>query len=122
MLQSQAKSIRTFIGSKNFEVSRAFYRDLGFEEFCVAPNMSYFKTKDYGFYLQDAYVKKWINNSMIFLEVTNVEATYAWLESLALDKKYKKVKLSPIRYLDWGQECFLHDPAGVLWHFGSFKK
>jgi hypothetical protein len=30
------------------------------------------------------------------------------------------VKLIPIRVHDWGKECFLHDPSGVLWHFGEF--
>jgi len=22
----------------------------------------------------------------------------------------------------WGKECFLHDPSGILWHFGEFFK
>lgn len=20
----------------------------------------------------------------------------------------------------WGRECFVHDPSGILWHFGEF--
>ncbi|PZO24508.1 MAG: glyoxalase, partial [Flavobacteriaceae bacterium] len=28
----------------------------------------------------------------------------------------------PIRNHDWGRECFLHDPSGILWHFGEFFK
>ena len=23
-------------------------------------------------------------------------------------------------YLDWGNEFFLHDPSGILWHIGKF--
>ena len=56
-MQHQAKSIRPFIGAKDFEVSRQFYRDLGFEESIASHNMSFFKTDEIGFYLQDAYVK-----------------------------------------------------------------
>ncbi len=122
-MNQQAKSIRAFIGAKDFDLSRAFYEDLGFEESVISKNMSYFKIYDtLGFYLQDAYVKDWINNSMIFLEVENVEQYYNELKSLELQQKYKDVKLVPIKKEVWGSECFLHDPSGILWHFGAFNK
>ncbi len=38
-----AKSIRTFIGARNFEESRLFYKELGFEESPLSNKMSYFK-------------------------------------------------------------------------------
>ena len=117
-----AKSIRPFIGAENFELSRSFYKDLGFEESTLGPGMSYFKTAAFGFYLQNAYVKDWVDNSMIFLEVEDVPAFWKELVELDLPARYKKVKLTPIREYDWGSECFLHDPSGVLWHFGAFKK
>lgn len=117
-----AKSIRTFIGARNFEESRLFYKELGFEESPLSNNMSYFKVAEHlGFYLQDAYVKDWINNSMIFLEVDDVNRYWRELESLKLHLKYKTVKLTPIREETWGRECFMHDPSGVLWHFGEFS-
>ena len=56
-MEHKAKSIRPFIGAKDFEVSRSFYCDLGFEEVVLSHNMSYFKTEAFGFYLQAAYVK-----------------------------------------------------------------
>lgn len=120
-MEHKAISIRPFIGAKNFELSRSFYRDLGFEEIILFTNMSYFKTKGIGFYLQDAYVKDWIDNSMIFLEVDDVSRFWNELVALNLPNKYKNVKLTPIRELDWGRECFLHDPSGILWHFGEFN-
>jgi catechol 2,3-dioxygenase-like lactoylglutathione lyase family enzyme len=121
-MEHKAKSIRPFIGAENFEISRSFYRDLGFEESVLSHNMSYFKTEGLGFYLQDAYVKDWIDNLMIFLEVDDVD--HYWNELLALDLpgKYKRVKLTPIRKDYWGKECFMHDPSGILWHFGEFNK
>jgi len=116
-----AKSIRTFIGALNFEESRQFYKDLGFEESVISKNMSYIKVTDQlGFYLQDAYIKDWIHNTMIFLEVVDVKRYWTELQSLGLDQIYKKVKLTPIREESWGRECFMHDPSGVLWHFGEF--
>lgn len=120
-MQHKAKSIRPFIGAKNFELSRNFYRDLGFQESILSPNMSYFKTEGIGFYLQDAYVQDWIDNTMVFLEVDDVSRYWDELSALDLPAKYEGVKLVPIRNLDWGKECFLHDPSGILWHIGEFS-
>lgn len=119
-MEHKGKSIRPFIGAKNYELSRSFYRDLGFEEVVLSPNMSYFKSEQLGFYLQDAYVKDWIDNIMVFMEVENVKQFYSGLAALDLPSKYEGVRVIPIRELDWGSECFLHDPSGVLWHFGEF--
>ena len=121
-MEQKAKSIRPFIGAKNFELSRSFYRDLGFQESILTPNMSYFKTEGLGFYLQDAYVKDWIDNSMIFLEVEDVGRYWNELLALDLTTKYHSVRLTTIRELDWGRECFMHDPSGILWHIGEFSK
>jgi hypothetical protein len=119
-MQHNSKSIRPFIGSKNFKISRNFYRDLGFEESIISHDMSYFKSGEMGFYLQDAYVKDWIDNTMIFMEVDDVKRFFKELLVLNLPSKYEGVRLVPIREEEWGRECFLHDPSGILWHFGEF--
>ncbi|MBE7176960.1 MAG: glyoxalase [Mucilaginibacter polytrichastri] len=120
-MKTKAISLRPFIGAKAYDVSRAFYRDLGFEEFVIDAKMSVFKNDTLAFYLQDYYAKEWIENTMLFMEVEDVEACYKELEALNLPQKYAGVRLSPIRHEYWGSECFLHDPAGILWHFGQFK-
>jgi len=119
-MKHSALSMRPFIGAKNFEVSRRFYRDLGFEETVLAPNFSVFKINQLAFYLQDYYVKDWIDNSMIFLEVDDVDRYWQELQALNLPEKYEGVRLTPIKTDYWGRECFLHDPSGILWHFGAF--
>jgi catechol 2,3-dioxygenase-like lactoylglutathione lyase family enzyme len=120
-MEHKAKSIRPFIGAKNYTISRKFYQDLGFEESIISPDMCYFKTKEMGFYLQDAYVKDWIDNLMIFMEVDDVYRFWNELVALNLTAKYENVKLTPVRELAWGRECFVHDPSGILWHFGEFN-
>ena len=122
-MKHSAKSIRAFIGAENFEESRQFYKDLGFEESVISKDMSLFKVSDkLGFYLQDAYVKEWVDNTMIFLEVDDVDRYWSELQDLALEKKYKNVKLTPVRNDYWGRECFMHGPSGILWHFGEFSE
>lgn len=120
-MKLSGKSIRSFIGSKNYNISRNFYSDLGFKEVITSEKMSYFYIGEFGFYLQDANVKDWIDNSMLFFEVDNIESTLKYMQSLKLTEKYKNVRLSDIVYRDWGKEFFLHDPSGILWHFGNFK-
>ena len=84
--------------------------------------MSYFKIdENLGFYLQKAYVKDWVDNSMLFLEVEDLEEYLSILKAKELTKKYSNVRLSEIMVNDWGNEFFLHDPSGILWHFGNFK-
>ena len=119
----QPKTIRTFIGAKNYAESRAFYRALGFDEVVLNDTMCLFKiTEDLGFYLQDYYVRKWVNNSMVFLEVDDIEKCAAELLSKGLHQKYKHVRFSKIEQFAWGRELFMHDPAGVLWHFCEFAQ
>ena len=117
-----SNSIRTFIGAKDFGLSRQFYRELGFVEFTISEKMSYFQVNEnMGFYLQKYFVKDWVDNSMVFLEVNDVEKCHTDISERELPSKYSNVRLSDIKDDDWGREFFLHDPSGVLWHFGSFN-
>jgi len=119
-MQFEAVSTRPFIGAKDFALSKAFYAAIGFTvteiqaNFCVCTNQSVV------FYLQDYFVKDWIDNTMLFIEVTDVQQCYQDLKALDLPSKFKGARLSPIREEPWGKECFLHDPSGILWHFGTF--
>jgi len=119
-MRHNVRSIRPFIGSRDFEISRNFYRELGFEEVVISHDMSLFRAGNFGFYLQAYYVKDWVDNTMLFLEVDDADRYYDELMLLDLPSKYNGVRLVPVRTESWGKECFLHDPAGILWHFGQF--
>jgi catechol 2,3-dioxygenase-like lactoylglutathione lyase family enzyme len=121
-INQEIKSIRAFIGAKDYETSKSFYRDLGFEEIVISEKMSLFTIKGLSFYLQDYCVKDWIDNSMMLLEVGDVEEYYSFLQRLELDKKYPNIKLVPLQQNEWGNECLLVDPSGVLWHFADFSR
>lgn len=115
------KSIRPFIGAKDYSISKAFYSDLGFDEHIISNDMSLFISEGFGFYLQNAFVKDWVDNTMVFMEVADVQQFYNYLTVLDLPNKYKNVRIVPIKKLSWGSECFVHDPSGILWHFGQFN-
>lgn len=118
-----SRTIRPFIGAKNYQESREFYRALGFEEVELGAKMCLFKVNEnLGFYLQDYFVEDWINNSMIFLEVDDIEKCAEELLNKGLHEKYQGVRFTEIKQFDWGRELFMHDPSGVLWHFCEFTK
>jgi len=121
-MEHRAKSIRPFIGAKDFDLSSRFYRDMGFEEVVISPGMSLFKINELGFYLQNAFVKDWVDNTMVFVEVDSADRYFNELSVLNLPLKYENVRLTPVRTDNWGKECFVHDPSGILWHFGEFFK
>ncbi len=120
-MKHNAASIRPFIGAKDFEVSRRFYVDLGFREKAIDDRLTYFFSKEIGFYLQNAYVKDWIDNTMVFMEVDDADRFWNDLVALDLVAKYEQVRIAPVRVMPWGKECFVHDPSGILWHFGEFR-
>ena len=115
------KDIRGFIGAKDFQESRRFYLAWGFEEVPLG-NMSLFKVvNNLGFYLQDAYVKDWVDNSMLFLEVEDIFAYEKELLSKDLISEFPKARISPVKDFSHGKQIFVHDPSGILWHICEFK-
>ncbi|AHJ97937.1 VOC family protein [Hymenobacter swuensis] len=121
-MTQKIRSLRPFIGAKDYAVSRSFYRAFGFTEIVLSSAMSLFTLGGVSFYLQDAYVADWVDNTMLFLEVEDVEQYWQELTALDLPGRFSGVKLVPIREEVWGREGFVHDPAGVLWHIGEFNQ
>lgn len=115
-------SIRPFLGAKSFNLSRAFYSAMGFTENTINEKLSVFHFKGISFYLQNAYVKDWVDNTMVFVEVDHLGEFWESLQALQLTEKFPEVRLVAPKTFDWGSECFVHDPSGILWHFGCFKK
>lgn len=121
MKWQESTELMPFIGALNYERSRKFYADIGFlveagEKHCrvkVNDNLS--------FWLQNYSNKQWIENSMVFLEVSDVYKLKDKLEATQVAENYKNVKLSQIKNYEWGDELFMHDPSGVLWHFCEYK-
>ncbi|WP_462250198.1 VOC family protein [Ekhidna sp.] len=120
-MKNCVQSIRTFVGAKDFNQSREFYKAWGFNEIVTSPKMSYFSVDNFGFYLQDHYVKEWVENTMLFLEVENLSDCWEVIKAKNLEKKFKGVKLVEPTTFEWGSEGFVYDPSGVLWHIGEFN-
>jgi hypothetical protein len=115
------QSLRTFIGAKDYAVSRSFYAELGFEEFVISEKMSIQQRDGHVFYLQDYYVEDWLGNTMLLIAVNNAALCDEWLKGLALEQKYAGVKVLPLKSEDWADVCRVIGPAGELLHFAQFR-
>jgi hypothetical protein len=120
-MNTKAKTIRPFLGAKDYEASKAFYRDFGFTEVPISQHLSVFKLDTVAFYLQKAYVKDWVDNSMLFMEVENIEEHWQMIQAKRLEQQHEHVRISEIKTFVWGKEYYVHDPSGILWHIGEFS-
>ena len=118
-----SQSISTFIGSKDYLISKLFYTILGFEMVWEGENMCKFKVDDNNhFYLQNYYVKEWVENTMLLWEVDNLQASRFNIISLELHQQFPSVRITAVKVIEGGREFCLIDPAGVLWHIAEFDQ
>ncbi|MCH2157158.1 MAG: VOC family protein [Oleiphilaceae bacterium] len=111
--------IKAFIPSKDFEVSKAFYEDLGFKKASDSDGVAYFHFGNTSFLLQDFYAKAQTENFMMHLLVEDISSWHESVMKSGVVEKYS-VDVSEITEQPWGMLDFaLYDPSGVLWRFGQ---
>jgi len=113
-------NIRTFLPSKDFQVSRQFYLDMGFDIRWESNDLIIFGTAENNFFLQNAFVEVWAHNMMLQMHVDDLDALYQKVEPLIA--KYEGTKIKSIFTADYGRTFHLLDPAGVLWHMTEVTK
>ena len=111
--------IKAFVPSKDFELSKNFYTELGFTVAWSSTDMAYLHAGKSSFLLQKFYVKEYADNFMIHMLVEDVEAWWNHIVSRQLAKKYG-VRANPPEDRPWGiREFTIDDPTGVLWRIGQ---
>ena len=111
--------IKAFVPSKDFELSKQFYKDIGFTMASDGGGVAYFHFDSVSFLLQDYCAKNFAENFMMHILVEDIEAWWRHINDSGVVKKYG-VKLSEITVQPWGMKDFcLIDPAGVCWHIGQ---
>jgi uncharacterized glyoxalase superfamily protein PhnB len=111
--------IKAFVPARDFELSKQFYRDLGFTMASDDGGVAYFHFGDASFLLQDFYEKALAENLMMHLLVEDVEAWRNRIQESGVAAKYK-VRVTEIELQPWRMRDFcLIDPSGVLWRIGQ---
>src|SRR5258708_2290991 len=80
--------IKAFVPSRDFELSKRFYQDLGFEIAWSSDDLAYVRHGTSSFLLQKFYVKEHTDNFMMHLLVNDVDAWWDHVQSQGLIAKY----------------------------------
>ena len=110
-------ALRTFVPAKDFQTSKQFYIDLGFEVAPLGDKLANVSIGRFAFLLSDYFVQDWADNFTMHMLVTNLDQWWASISRLALESRYKVRAPRPPKLEPWGlRVAYLFDPAGVLWH------
>jgi uncharacterized glyoxalase superfamily protein PhnB len=111
--------IKAFVPSKDFQRSKQFYSDVGFELVSDGGGIAYFSHGNASFLLQDFCAENFAENYRMHLLVADVDAWWAQVKASGVEAKYG-VKISDIEVQPWRMRDFcLFDPSGVLWRVGQ---
>ena len=123
MVPSKILNLMAFVPAQDFELSRRFYRDLGFHENWGDNQACEFELEGYRFLLQNFYVKEHAGNFMMSLLVEDADKWWEYIQSIDLAKKYDLYMAKPPTLQPWGlRVLYLTDPTGVLWHIADRPK
>jgi hypothetical protein len=113
-LGATVKAMRPVVPARDFELSRRFYVDLGFQPEELTGGLIEMRLGAFSFLLQDYYVPQWADNFVVHLLVTDVRHWWDHIIALDLAGRYG-VKTAVPRQENWGLVAGLTDPSGVLW-------
>ena len=112
-----AIEIKAFVPAKDFELSKRFYQDLGFDVSWSSEGLAYIQLGNTSFLLQE--FPNGIDNFMMHLLVQNVDAWWAHVQERDIVAKYG-VMIESVSDKPWGLRDFaISDPSSVLWRIGQ---
>jgi len=115
----ESVALKAFVPAKDYKLSKAFYKDIGFTMGADKEGIAYFFHNECSFFLQDFYEPKHANNFMMHMLVKDINKWHDFFISEGISDKYK-TKISKVTKQPWGMYDFtLIDPCGVLWRFGQ---
>jgi uncharacterized glyoxalase superfamily protein PhnB len=122
MEPSRALELNAFVPSKDFELSKQFYADVGFELAFAGDDIAKFKIGSFSFLLQKFHVQQHSENFMMGLMVEDADLWWEHFQRLGLKEKYPRIMLKPPVMQPWGiRVLYVSDPTGVLWHISDRK-
>ena len=84
--------IKAFVPSKDYELSKRFYQDLGFELASDTNGIAYFKSCNSSFLLQDFYEEMHAKNFVMHLLVEDIEQFHSMLKNSTIEEKNQTQK------------------------------
>ena len=118
-LAQTVTAMRPMAPAKDFEISKRFYIELGFQpRILLAGRLVEMQLGAFAFILQAYYVQEWADNFVIHLTVTDLTAWWNHILALDLAARYG-VKIMPPHMDGWATVAGVTDPSGVLWRIAQ---
>ena len=119
---SPVLELNAFVPAKDFDVSKQFYSEIGFELAWGNDEIAKFQIGAFSFLLQDFHVQQHAENFMMSLVVEDADRWWEHFERIRLREKYPRIMLKPPAMQPWGiRVLYVSDPTGVLWHIADRK-
>ncbi|HEX9797861.1 MAG TPA: hypothetical protein VGA52_12810 [Anaerolineales bacterium] len=120
MANLAASDIKTFIGSRDYDVSRDFYVAMGWKVNFDRGDIAELVLGNCRFYLQAYYQRQWCENSMLHITVEDAEAWYRHAQDILATRSYGAARVKAPEMQDYGAlVTHVWDPVGVLLHFAQ---
>jgi uncharacterized glyoxalase superfamily protein PhnB len=117
---SKILKMMPFVPAEDYELSKRFYRDLGFHENWGDDQICEFELQGNRFLLQKFYVQQHAGNFMMHLMVEDADKWWEHIQKVGLTTKYDLSVVKPPELQPWGlRVLYLADPSGVLWHIAD---
>ena len=114
------KALRPFVPAKDFEISKQFYADLGFQIELLGKDLALVSIGEHSFLLQNYYVAQCAENFAMHVLVTDLDGWWKRIAALDLASRYAVSSPKAPRLESWGLNvAYVFDPSGVLWHFAE---
>ena len=110
--------IKAFVPAKDFDLSKQFYRDLGFDLAWADDHLAEFRHGDSRFLLQNFYNEVHAANFMMHLLVEDVDSWWRQVQNQDVPGKYG-VHAEPPTDRGSMRDFVLVDPTGILWRVGQ---
>jgi hypothetical protein len=117
-LSRTVRAMRPMVPAKNFEISKRFYVELGFQPRALTDRLVEMQLGVFSFILQAYYVREWADNFVVPVTVSDVGLWWDHIMSLDLPARYG-VKTQAPESQGWAVVAGLTDPSGVLWRFAE---
>lgn len=121
MTDLQVSDVRPFIGSSDYAVSKAFYVALGWTVQYEDDSLALLANGAHRFYLQNAYAKEWVENTMLHVTVADARACHAQVSALIETGRFPGARVARPKAEPYGAlVTYVWDPAGVLLHLAQW--
>lgn len=122
MIDLGASDVRPFLPSKDFELSKRFYAELGCKLEWSDDNLSLFNLAGFRFYLQHYYTKEWADNCMLHIAVQDATSCFVQVSEVIQSGLFPGARVSAPKHEPYGAlVTYVWDPVGVLLHLAEWN-